>query len=182
MTRQQQPTAELATQTFTVCILQPCCAMTEPGYDPGPRPVWNRAVGGWPPRCGHPSRERRKATITRYEDRAAAEEEYYSKAGGGWYTTDGWIFEGEMPPEGQQFRIMPIVGSLNSHYEYGKPVEIPFPTIEMAQEYAEKHHEYPDGERRKQILYNIVGDQDTRVRWSSYNVEIGRELTSGDWA
>ncbi|MFE4335380.1 hypothetical protein ACFRQM_40045 [Streptomyces sp. NPDC056831] len=137
---------------------------------------------GWSDSCNHPKRERRKATITTYEKREAAWEEYYGKAGGGWWTTDGWFFEGEIPSEGERFRIMPIVGSLNTHYEHGRPVEIPFPTIEIAREYAEVHHEYPDGGRRRQILFNIIGDQDTKVRWSSYTVPVGTKLLPGDWA
>ncbi|WP_424863043.1 hypothetical protein [Streptomyces sp. MMS24-I29] len=155
--------------------------MTEPGYDPGPRPVWNRTPGGWPPNCRHPRSARRKATITTYEDKHAAEAWFNGRARG-WYSTDGWLFEGGMPPEGERFRIMPIVGSLNTHYEHGRPVEIPFPAIELAREYAEDYHEYPHGGRDKQVLYNIVGDQDTVVRWSSYTVPVGTELSPGDWA
>ncbi|MFJ5725828.1 hypothetical protein [Streptomyces sp. NPDC093149] len=166
---------------FTICILEPCCEKTEPGYTPRPKPVHIRTPG-WSDSCNHPMRERRKATITTYEKREPAWEEYYGKAGSGWWTTDGWFFEGEIPPEGERFRIMPIVGSLNTHFEHGRPVEIPFPTIELAREYAEDYHEYPHGERDKQILYNIVGDQDTVVRWSSYTVPVGTELSPGDWA
>ncbi|WP_405824189.1 hypothetical protein OG705_29085 [Streptomyces sp. NBC_00838] len=166
---------------FTVCILEPCCEKTEPGYEPIPKPYYVRTPS-WSNSCNHPRREQHKATLTSYETRAAADEEYYGKAGSGRYTTDGWLFEGAMPPEGDRFRIMPIVGTLNTHYEYGRPVEIPFPSIEMARAYAEEWHEYPDGRRRKQILFNIIGDQDTRVRWSSYNIATGRELTPGDWA
>lgn len=121
------------------------------------------------------------ATITVYEERKAAEAEYFGKARG-YHSTDEWIFEGEMPPEGEQFRIMPITGTLCTHHEHGKPVEIPFPTIELAREYAKEYHEYPHGEREMHILFNIVGDQDTRVRWSSYTVPVGTELTPGDWA
>ncbi|WP_030570081.1 hypothetical protein [Streptomyces aureocirculatus] len=65
---------------------------------------------------------------------------------------------------------------------HAAPFEIPFPTIEMAREYAEDWHEYPDGNRRKKILFNIVGDQDTIVRWSSYGVSIGHELAAGAYA
>ncbi|WP_030660815.1 hypothetical protein [Streptomyces rimosus] len=166
---------------FTVCILEPCCEKTEPGYVPRSKPYYVRTPG-WSDSCRHPKREWRKATLTTYETRAAAEEEYYGKAGSGWYTTDGWLFEGQMPPEGERFRIMPIVGTSTSHHEHGRPVEIPFPAIEMAREYAEEYHEYPDSGRRKQSLYNIVGDRDTVVRWSSYDVEVGTELTPGDWA
>ncbi|MFB7919518.1 hypothetical protein [Streptomyces sp. NPDC056061] len=124
---------------------------------------------------------RRKATITTYEDERAAEAWFNGRARGR-YSTDGWMFEGVMPPEGERFRIMPIVGSLNTHYEHAAPFEIPFPTIAMAREYAEDYHEYPHGGRSKQVLYNIVGDQDTIVRWSSYTVPVGTELSSGDWA
>ncbi|WP_158819110.1 MULTISPECIES: hypothetical protein [Streptomyces] len=155
--------------------------MTEPGYDPGRRPVWNRSPGGWPPSCGHPRSERRKATITTYENKDEAEAWYMGRARG-WCSTDGWLFEGAMPPEGERFRIMPIGGSLDSHFEHSSPYEIPFPTIDMAREYAEEYHEYPDGNQDKQTLYNIVGDRDTVVRWSSYTLAIGTELTPGDWA
>ncbi|MFV0135554.1 hypothetical protein ACLGIH_20420 [Streptomyces sp. HMX87] len=123
----------------------------------------------------------RVATLTTYQDRAAAEAEYMGKARG-WYSTDGYMFEGEMPPEGERFRILPIGGSLTTHYYHGEPVEIPFPTIEMAREYAEDWHEYPNAKRYQQILFNIVGDRDTRVRWSSYGVSVGTELEAGAYA
>ncbi|NIY68093.1 hypothetical protein [Streptomyces malaysiensis] len=77
---------------------------------------------------------------------------------------------------------MPIIGSLNTHFEHSSPFEIPFPTVKMARDYAENWHEYPDGHRRKEILYNIVGDQDTIVRWSSYTIPVGTELEAGEWA
>ncbi|WP_274032613.1 hypothetical protein [Streptomyces sp. MMBL 11-1] len=166
---------------FTVCILEPCCEKTEPGYTPMPKPFYVRTPG-WSDTCQHKRSERRKATFTVYDDRAMAEREYQGRAGGGWYTTDGYLFEGEMPPEGERFRIMPIRGNLTSGYFHCEPAEIPFPTIETAREYAEDYHEYPSGVRDKQILYNIVGDQDTVVRWSSYRVPVGRELTPGDYA
>ncbi|MGW0881360.1 hypothetical protein [Streptomyces sp. NPDC002671] len=134
---------------------------------------------GWSDSCNH--REHRKATLTTYETREEAEAEYNGKARG-WYSTDGWLFDGELPPAGQRFRIMPIGGTLATHYFHGEPVEIPFPTVELAREYAEDWHEYPSGTRNKQILYNIVGDTDTVVRWSSYRVEPGVELTPGDYA
>lgn len=164
---------------FTVCILEPCCTLTEPGYDPGPRPVWNRSVNGWPPRCGHSAP--RVATLTTHENQGLAEAWFNGRARG-WYSTDGWLFEGAMRPEGQRFRIMRIGGSLNTHFIHGDPYEIPFPTIEMAREYAEDWHEYPHGGRDKPILYNVVGDQDTQVRWSSYGVTVGTELGAGAWA
>ncbi|WP_434598192.1 hypothetical protein [Streptomyces sp. A5-4] len=164
---------------FTVCILEPCCTLTEPGCDPGPRPVWNRSVNGWPPRCGHPAP--RVATLTTHERQGLAEAWFNGRARG-WYSTDGWLFEGAMPTEGQRLRIMPILGSLTTHFEHSAPFEISFPTIEMAREYAQDWHEYPDGERRKEILFNIVGDQDTIVRWSSYTVEVGTELEAGAYA
>lgn len=163
---------------FTVCVLEPCCELTEPGYEPGPRPVGNRTPGGWPPRCTHAAR--RVATLTRHTDRDAAETEYAKTKG--WYSTDGWMFEGEMPPEGERFRIMPMDGTLNTHYEHRAPVDIPFPTIDMARDYAEDWHEWPDGERHKETLFNIVGDTDTRVRWSSYGVRVGAELEAGNYA
>lgn len=166
---------------FTVCILEPCCVMTEPEYDPGPRPVWHRSPGGWPPSCGHPQRERRKATITTYKEKSTAEAWLQGRARG-WYSTDGWMFEGVMPPAGERFRIMTTVGSLNTHLEHAAPFAIPFPTVEMAREYAEDWHEYPDALRRKEILFNIVGDQDTIVRWSSYGVSVGHELSAGAYA
>jgi hypothetical protein len=34
-------------------------------------------------------------------------------------------------------------------------------------------------EKNRHILYNIVGDQDTRVRQSSYRVPVGQELEVG---
>lgn len=40
----------------------------------------------------------------------------------------------------------------------------------------------PEGERHQCVLFNIVGDMDTRVRWSSYNGPVGTELTPGDGA
>ncbi|MGW1784923.1 hypothetical protein ACWCQQ_38335 [Streptomyces sp. NPDC002143] len=92
------------------------------------------------------------------------------------------MFEGVMPPAGERFRIMTTVGSLNTHLEHAAPFAIPFPTVEMAREYAEDWHEYPDALRRKEILFNIVGDQDTIVRWSSYGVSVGHELSAGAYA
>lgn len=164
--------------TFTVCVLEPCCELTEPGYEPGPRPVWNRVPGGWPPRCPHPAP--RVPTLTTHATREAAEAEYAKTRG--WYSTDGWMVEGEIPPEGERFRVMPVVGTLATHYEHSRPRELPFPSIDLAREYAEEWHEWPDGNRHKEVLFNIVGDQDTRVRWSSYRVQIGAELEAGDWA
>ncbi|MEW1548457.1 hypothetical protein [Streptomyces tsukubensis] len=165
---------------FTVCILEPCCEKSEPGYIPKPKPCYVRTPG-WSDSCAHPRSERRKATITEYGTREEAEAEYQGKACG-WGATDGWLYEGKMPPEGERFRIMPIQGTLTTHFWHGAPVEIPFPTIGLAREYAKEYHEYPDGGRHKQILYNIVGDQDTVVRWSSYTVKAGTELAAGDGA
>lgn len=165
---------------FTVCILEPCCEKSEPGYTPRPKPYCVRTPG-WADSCNHLRSERRKATITTYKTREQAEVEYQGKARG-WGSTDGWLYEGEMPPEGARFRIMPIKGTLTTHFWHGEPVEIPFPTIDLAREYAEEYHEYPDGGRHKQILYNIVGDRDTVVRWSSYTVKAGTELAAGDGA
>ncbi|MFJ5739982.1 hypothetical protein [Streptomyces microflavus] len=165
---------------FTVCILKPCCEKTEPCYKPKPKPHHIRTPG-WSDSCDHHRRERRKAMITTYKTREEANAEYQGKARG-WGATDGWMYEGEMPPEGERFRIMPIKGTLTTHFWHGEPVEIAFPTIDLAREYAEEYHEYPDGNRHKQILYNIVGDQDTVVRWSSYEVRVGTELRADDWA
>lgn len=159
---------------FTVCILEPCCEKTEPGYTPSPKPYCVRTPG-WSDLCNHLRRERRKATIATHTTREEAEAEHQDKAG-------GWTCAGEMPPEGERFRIMPVKGTLAACFWHGEPVEIPFPTIVLAREYAEEYHEYPDGERYKQVLYNIVGDQDTVVRWSSYAVKVGTELRAGYWA
>lgn len=163
---------------FTVCVLEPCCELTEPGYEPGPRPVWNRTPGGWPPRCAHAAR--RVATLTRHTDRESADAEYGKTKG--WYRLSGWLYEGEMPPAGERFRIMPVGGNLKTHHVHADPVDIPFPSIEIARDYAENWNEWPDGNSHKEILFNIVGDTDTRVRWSSYTVEAGTELTPGEWA
>ncbi|WP_329271830.1 hypothetical protein [Streptomyces sp. NBC_01451] len=123
------------------------------------------------------------ATLTTHDTQSLAEAWFNGRARG-WYSTDGWLFDGEMPSEGERFRIVPVGGSLATArgYLHGAPVEIPFPTIEQAREYAEAYHEYPDGRRHRQVLFNIVGDQDTLVRWSSYGVGIGTELEAGAWA
>lgn len=151
----------------TVCVLEPCCDNSAP---------W----GEYPENCRHGRGARRAPVFTTHPTLEAAAPEAAKLKG--WYHLDGYVFEGEMPPEGERFRIMPIIGSLNTHYEHAAPVEIPFPTIEQAREYAEDWHEWPDARRHKEILFNIVGDQDTRVRWSSYTVPVGTELAPGDWA
>lgn len=162
---------------ITVMVLEPCCEKTEPGYDPGPRPVWNRTPGGWPPRCNH--RYEREVKVTQHETRESADREFAKTRG--WRPTDGWLFEGEMPPEGERFRIMPIVGGGGSGFHrHAEPWDIPFPTVGMAQTYAERFSKYPDGRSHRYHLYHVVGDQDTRVRWSATGVPEGTVLHAGD--
>lgn len=161
---------------ITVMVLEPCCERTKPGYDPGPRPVWNRMPGAWPPRCTHG--DKRQVKITQHETREAADREFAATRG--WGGTDGWLFEGAMPPEGERFRIMPVSRTGAGYSEHMQPWEVPFPTVDMAREYAERFAEYPTGERHRHVLYHVVGDQDTRVRWSATGVEVGTELYAGD--
>lgn len=160
----------------TVMVLEPCCHMTEPGYDPGPRPVYNRTPGAWPPRCGHPVP--RVPTFTEHAQLDTVRAEFAKTRG--WGSTDGYVYNGVMPPEGERFRIMPVGGSLSSvdGYRHRAPWEIDFPTVDVATLYASQYHEYTNAQRyRYESLVNIVGDRDTVVRWSSYGVETGVELT-----
>ncbi len=160
----------------TVMVLEPCCVMTEPGYDPGPRPYYSRTPGAWPPRCGHP--ESRVPTFTEHTDLESVRGEFAKTRG--WGSTDGYVFNGVMPPEGERFRIMPVGGSLSGvdGYRHALPWGIDFPTAESAALYASTYHEYLDAKRyRYPSLVNVVGDRDTVVRWSSYGIEPGAELT-----
>lgn len=160
----------------TVMVLEPCCELTEPGYDPGPRPYYSRTPSAWPPRCGHPLK--RVPTFTEHTTLDTARAEFAKTRG--WDSTDGYVFSGAMPPEGERFRIMPVTGSLTSTYGHGAPEEIPFPDVATAALYASQWHEYPDSTRRRHpSLVNIVGDTDTVVRWSSYGVDVGTELSTG---
>lgn len=155
--------------TVTVMVLEPCCAMTEPGYDPGPRPVYNRIPGGWPPRCRHCVP--RVPTFTSHTELETVRAEFAKTRG--WGSTDGYVHNGVMPPEGERFRIMPVDG-----YRHGAPWEIGFPTVDVARRWAAQWHDYPDGKRYQYpSLVNVVGDRDTVVRWSSYGIEPGTELT-----
>lgn len=151
---------------FTVVLLVPCCEKSAPDYNPGPRPVWNRIPGGWPPRCLHANK--RLLTITEHPTRASAEPEYAMTLG--WFSLTGYLYEGVMPPEGERFRIMKVAGSLSFGYFQKEPGKLVFPTAEFAMEWAEK---------KRHSLYNIVGDTDTRVRLSSYGLPTGVELEPG---
>lgn len=156
---------------LTVVIMEPCCKKSAPDYDPGPCPVWIRFPHSWPPRCTHA--EKRVLTITEHTTRESADPEYAKTLG--WDALTGYLYEGAMPPEGERFRIMSVAGSLSNRYGYfhTKPSLLVFPTAEFAAEWAEKN---------RRSLYNIVGDQDTRVRLSSYGVPVGGELEVGDQA
>lgn len=164
----------------TVMVLEPCCGMTEPGYDPGPCPAYNRTPGAWPPRCGHP--DPRVPTFTEHTDLESVRAEFTKTRG--WGSTDGYVFNGVMPPDGERFRIMPVGGSLTSvdGYRHMPPWPIAFPTVEVAQAYAADWREYTDGNRyRYSSLVNVVGDQDLTVRWSSYGLD-GVDLAPYDYA
>ncbi|MBD0734007.1 hypothetical protein [Streptomyces sp. CBMA29] len=115
--------------------------------------------------------EKRVLTVTVHQTREAADKEYAKTLG--WERLMGYLCEGAMPPEGARFRIMPVAGSLSTSRGYfnGKPSLLVFPTAEFAAEWAEKN---------RHILYNIVGDQDTRVRLSTYRVPVGWELEPGE--
>jgi hypothetical protein len=149
---------------FTVLLMEPCCEMSADWYDPGPRPVWHRTPGAWPPSCGHP--EKRIPVITTHTDKAEAESRYAETRG--WHALKGWMHEGEMPPEGERFRIMGVHGGGGSGWrKHSPPSKAVFPTVDLARECAEKW---------RNVLYDIVGDTDTRVRWSSYGVKVGTVL------
>ena len=153
--------------TFTAVMIDPCCPLSAPDYDPGPRPVWNRSPGGWPPRCMHA--QRTVLAVTEHETESLAEN-WRAGREGLYATADGYVFEGVMPPEGERFRIMRTGGNLTSGYIHAQPSVLEFPSVDLAREYA--------GTRRLS-LYSIVGDTDTRVRWSSYRVPVGTELQEG---
>lgn len=112
---------------FAVCVLEPCCEKTEPGFTPRPRPYYVRTPG-WSDSCNHLRSERYKATITTYKTPEEAEAEYQCSVRG-WGSTDGWLYEGE-----SRRRVSgsgsPIKGTLTTHFWHGEPVEIPFPTID----------------------------------------------------
>lgn len=114
---------------FAVCVLEPCCEKTEPGFTPRPRSYYVRTPG-WSDSCNHlrSERERYKATITTYKTPEEAEAEYQCKVRG-WGSTDGWLYEGE-----SRRRVSgsgsPIKGTLTTHFWHREPVEIPFPTID----------------------------------------------------
>lgn len=113
---------------FAVCVLEPCREKTEPGCTPRPKPYYARTPG-WSDSCNHLRSERHKPTITTYKTSEEAAAEYQGKARGWGSTMDGCT-RGEMPPEGERFRIMLIKGTLTTHFWHGEPVEIPFPTID----------------------------------------------------
>ncbi|MFJ8027820.1 hypothetical protein [Streptomyces sp. NPDC096311] len=153
--------------TLTVVVMEPCCEKSEPDYDPGPCPVWHRFPSSWPPRCLHA--KKRVLTITEHQTRESADREYVKTLG--WDSLPGYLYEDVMPPEGQRFRIMGVGGnSINGHFHTLASAMV-FPTAQFAMEYAEK---------KRFVLYNIVGDQDQRVRLSSYSVPIGTELFEGE--
>lgn len=77
------------------------------------------------------------------------------------------------------FRLMSVGGTLNTHYFHCAPFALEFPTVDAARAYAGEWNDYPDDRRRKLILFNVVGPDDTVVRWSSYGVREGMELTPG---
>ncbi|MEV5264774.1 hypothetical protein [Streptomyces werraensis] len=110
-------------------------------------------------------------TITEHTSEESAEAEYSKTRG--WGAVPGYRFEGKMPPEGQRFRLMYVAGSLNhpDGYTHARPGTLVFPTAEAAERWAEK---------KRIALYNVVGDQDTVVRLSSYGMQVGRELIVGD--
>ncbi|MDW6058158.1 hypothetical protein SAZ11_08650 [Streptomyces sp. FXJ1.4098] len=155
--------------TLTVVVMEPCCEKSEPDYDPGPRPVWHRFPAEWPPRCNH--WPRRVLNISEHAARETADAEFAKTLG--WHALPGYQFEGKMPPEGERFRIMYVGGSLTRRkgYTHSEPGRMVFPTAERAMEYAEE---------KRIALYNIVGDQDTIVRLSSYGMQVGRELIVGE--
>lgn len=153
--------------TYTVVVMEPCCYVSAPDFVPPPKPVHIRTPGDWSgSRCTHAVR--RIPTITVHTTRESADPEYAKTLG--WHSLPGYLYEGVMPPEGERFRIMRVGGNSISGHHHGEPGTMPFPTAEFAAEYAEK---------TRGILYNIVGDQDTRVRLSSYCVPVGTELEPG---
>jgi len=152
---------------FTAVVIDPCCALSAPDYDPGPRPVWNRTPGGWPPRCLHA--DKKVQAITEHDTESLADN-WRAGRDARYSTADGYTFEGVMPPEGERFRIMGTGGDLVGGYFHARPSVLEFPTVQRAREYAEM---------RRMSLFNIVGDTDTAVRWSSYRVTVGRDLEVG---
>lgn len=153
--------------TFTAVMLDPCCLLSDPNHDPGPRPVWNRIPGGWPPRCMHA--DKRVQVIAEHGTESLADN-WRAGRDGLHHTADGYVFEGVMPPEGERFRIVRSGGGGVNGYVYSVPSVLEFPSVDVAREYARA---------RRLSLYNIVGDTDTRVRWSSYRVPVGTELEAG---
>lgn len=150
----------------TIMVLEPCCDNGAP---------W----GEYPENCRH--RVKRVPTFTEHTTLETARAEFAKTRG--WGSTDGYVHNGVMPPEGERFRIMPVVGSLTTHYEHAQFWSIDFPTVEAAKLYAADYREYTDGKRyRYPSLVNIIGDRDTVVRWSSYGIEPGTELTPHEWA
>lgn len=152
----------------TVMVLEPCCDNGAP---------W----GERPEDCHH--RVKRVPTFTEHTTLESARAEFAKTRG--WGSTDGYVHNGVMPPVGERFRIMPVAGSLSSvdGYVHSLPVALDFPTAQAAAQYAAQWHEYPDGKRHRfASLVNVVGDRDTRVRWSSYGVEPGTELTPHEHA
>ena len=154
----------------TVMVLEPCCDNGAP---------W----GEYPENCPHARNNQRIPTFTEHTQLDTVRAEFAKTRG--WGSTDGYVYNGGMPPEGERFRIMPVVGSLSSvdGYQHATPWEIDFPTVDVAKLYASQYHEYTNAQRyRYESLVNIVGDQDTVVRWSSYGVEPGVELTPHEYA
>lgn len=148
----------------TVMVLEPCCDLGAP---------WSN----YPENCPHVRDNQRVPTFTEHTDLQSVRREWAKTRG--WGSTDGYLFNGRMPAEGERFRIMPVGGSLTSveGFTHTEPWAIDFPTVEAARAYADAWHEYTDGNRRRySSLVNIVGDRDTVVRWSSYGVRVGTVL------
>jgi hypothetical protein len=163
-------------ETFTTMVLEPCCEKSEPGYTPPPIPYYVRTPGSDWGRCTH--KNQRVPVVASHLSREAANRQLASWVGG-WYGTDGWLAPGVM---GETFHLQPVGGTLNTHYYYLPPLLLlPFPTVELACEWAERFHEYPDGKRHQYVLYNVTDSQGLTV-YSTHRATLGIGYEYGDWA
>jgi hypothetical protein len=148
-----------------VLIMEPCCEKSAPWYVPQPQPYYVRTPG-WSDSCDHT--DKRVPVLTEHADAEGARERHSLTLGS--RCLEGWMWEGDLPPEGERFRITSVGGSHLTGLLHGKPSDMWFPTADLAREHVN---------RQRESLYNIVGDRDMVVRWSSYNLPVGTALEVG---